>query len=53
MSEHVDPFRPAGTGGRLTWLQAFVGAFVDDECLARVLLARPKGGRQPVSTPDH
>ena len=26
------------------WLQAFVGALVDDECLARVLLAETHGG---------
>ena len=26
------------------WLEAFVGAFVDDECLARVLLAETHGG---------
>jgi AcrR family transcriptional regulator len=45
MSERVDPFRPAGPGGPPhAWLQAFVGALVDDECLARVLLAETHGG---------
>ena len=45
MSERVDPFRPAGPGGPpQAWLQAFVGALVDDECLARVLLAETHGG---------
>ncbi len=41
----VDPFRPAGPGGPpQAWLEAFVGALVDDECLARVLLAETHGG---------
>ncbi len=45
MSERVDPFRPAGPGEPPhAWLQAFVGALVDDECLARVLLAETHGG---------
>ena len=45
MSERVDPFRPAGPGGPpQAWLEAFVGALVDDECLARVLLAETHGG---------
>ena len=51
MLERVDPFRPTGPGGTL-WipcafsvaLEAFVGALVDDECLARVLLAETHGG---------
>ena len=45
MSQRVDPFRPAGPGGPpQPWLEAFVGALVDDECLARVLLAETHGG---------
>ena len=45
MSERVDPFRPAGPGvPPQAWLEAFVGALVDDECLARVLLAETHGG---------
>ena len=45
MSERVDPFRPAGPGGPpQAWLEAFVGALVDDPCLARVLLAETHGG---------
>ena len=45
MSERVDPFRPTGPGGPpQAWLDAFVGALVDDECLARVLLAETHGG---------
>jgi AcrR family transcriptional regulator len=45
MSERVDPFRPAGPGGPpQPWLEAFVAALVDDECLARVLLAETHGG---------
>lgn len=45
MSERVDPFRPTGPGGPPhAWLEAFVGALVDDECLARVLLAETHGG---------
>jgi AcrR family transcriptional regulator len=45
MSERVDPFRPAGPGGPpQAWLEAFVGALVDDESLARVLLAETHGG---------
>jgi AcrR family transcriptional regulator len=45
MSELVDPFRPAVPGGPpRAWLEAFVGALVDDECLARVLLAETHGG---------
>ena len=45
MSERIDPFRPAGPGGPpQAWLEAFVGALVDDECLARVLLAETHGG---------
>jgi AcrR family transcriptional regulator len=45
MSQRVDPFRPAGPGGPpQAWLEAFVGALVDDECLARVLLAETHGG---------
>src|SRR3984885_14087305 len=45
MSERVDPFRPAGPGGPpQAWLEAFVSALVDDESLARVLLAETHGG---------
>ncbi len=45
MSERVDPFRPVGPSGPpQAWLEAFVGALVDDECLARVLLAETHGG---------
>jgi AcrR family transcriptional regulator len=45
MSERVDPFRPAGPGAPpQAWLEPFVGALVDDECLARVLLAETHGG---------
>ena len=45
MSERVDPFRPTRPGGPpQVWLEAFVGALVDDECLARVLLAETHGG---------
>lgn len=45
MSERVDPFRPAGPGGPpQAWLEAFVDALVDDESLARVLLAETHGG---------
>ena len=45
MTARVDPFRPTGIGGSPhAWLQAFVGALVDDQCLARVLLAETHGG---------
>ena len=45
MSERVDPFRPTGPGAPpKAWLDAFVGALVDDERLARVLLAETHGG---------
>jgi AcrR family transcriptional regulator len=45
MSERVDPFRPSGPGGPpQAWIEAFVGALVDDECLARVLLTETHGG---------
>ena len=45
MSKCVDPFRPAVHGGPpQAWLEAFVGALVDDERLARVLLAETHGG---------
>jgi AcrR family transcriptional regulator len=45
MSQRIDPFRPAGPGAPpRAWLEAFVGALVDDECLARVLLAETHGG---------
>jgi AcrR family transcriptional regulator len=45
MSNCVDPFRPTGPGGPpQAWLEAFVGALVDDERLARVLLAETHGG---------
>ncbi len=45
MSARVDPFRPTGPGGPpQKWLEAFVGALVDDERLARVLLTETHGG---------
>lgn len=45
MSECVDPFRPTGPGEPpQAWLEAFVSALVDDECLARVLLTETHGG---------
>jgi AcrR family transcriptional regulator len=45
MAQRVDPFRPTGPGGPpYAWLEAFVSALVDDECLARVLLAETHGG---------
>jgi AcrR family transcriptional regulator len=45
MTERVDPFRPTGPGEPpQRWLAAFVGALVDDRCLARVLLAETHGG---------
>src|SRR5580700_7925130 len=45
MSERVDPFRPTGPSGPpQRWLAAFVGALVDDQRLARVLLAETHGG---------
>ncbi len=45
MSECVDPFRPTGPGEPpQAWLEAFVSTLVDDECLARVLLAETHGG---------
>lgn len=45
MSERVGPFRPAGPGRPpQAWLEAFVSALVDDECLARVLLTETHGG---------
>jgi AcrR family transcriptional regulator len=45
MSERVDPYKPARPGGPPNvWLEAFVGALVDDERLARVLLAETHGG---------
>jgi AcrR family transcriptional regulator len=45
MSERVDPFRPPRPSGPpQRWLAAFVGALVDDQCLARVLLTETRGG---------
>jgi AcrR family transcriptional regulator len=45
MSERVDPFRPTEPSGPpQRWLAAFLGALVDDQCLARVLLAETHGG---------
>jgi AcrR family transcriptional regulator len=46
MTARVDPFRPTADAGDSphAWLQAFVGALVDDQCLARVLLAETHGG---------
>ena len=45
MSERVDPFRPTvPSGPPQKWLAAFVGALVDDHCLARVLLTETHGG---------
>src|SRR5580693_2629417 len=39
MSERVDPFRPNQPGGPpQAWLDAFVGALVDDQRIARILL---------------
>jgi AcrR family transcriptional regulator len=52
MSERVHPFRPAEPGDSPQgWLGAFVGALVDDECLARVLLTETHGG--PLSSFRH
>lgn len=45
MSERVDPFRPREPGGPpQAWLDAFVGALVDDQRLARILLTETHGG---------
>jgi AcrR family transcriptional regulator len=45
MSERVDPYRPTEPGGPpQAWLDAFVGALVDDQRLARVLLTETHGG---------
>jgi len=45
MSQRVDPFRPTEPGAPPeAWLDAFVGALVDDDCLARVLLTETHGG---------
>lgn len=45
MSTRVDPVRPTGPGGSpKEWLEVFVGALVDDERLARVLLTETHGG---------
>jgi AcrR family transcriptional regulator len=45
MTARVHPFRPDAPGAPPhAWLQAFVGALVDDGCLARVLLAETHGG---------
>jgi AcrR family transcriptional regulator len=45
MTDRVDPFRPDSPGGSPhAWLQAFVGALVDEGPLARVLLAETHGG---------
>ncbi len=45
MSTRVDPFRPDPPGGPpQDWLEAFVTALVDDECIARVLLVETHGG---------
>ena len=45
MSQRVDPFAPTQPGGSpQPWLEAFVGALVDDQRLARVLLAETHGG---------
>ena len=45
MAERVDPFRPSGPGEPpQAWLEAFVGALVDDQRLARVLLTETHGG---------
>src|ERR1700722_6740416 len=44
MSERVDPSRTAEPSVQpRSWLGAFVGALVDDECLARVLLTETHG----------
>jgi AcrR family transcriptional regulator len=45
MSERVDPFRTDEPGGPpQAWLDVFVGALVDDQRLARVLLTETHGG---------
>jgi len=45
MTERVDPFRPTDPGASpQAWLDAFVGALVDDQRLARVLLTETHGG---------
>jgi AcrR family transcriptional regulator len=45
MLTRVDPFLPQRVGAPPeAWLGAFVGALVDDQCLARVLLAETHGG---------
>jgi AcrR family transcriptional regulator len=45
MLARVDPFLPTAPGRPPhAWLEAFVGALVDDACLARVLLAETHGG---------
>jgi AcrR family transcriptional regulator len=45
MSQRVDPFRPLSPGAPpQAWLDAFVGALVDDQRLARVLLTETHGG---------
>src|SRR5580692_4686165 len=45
MTERIDPYRPAAPGGPpRDWLEAFLGALVDDQRLARVLLAETHGG---------
>jgi AcrR family transcriptional regulator len=45
MLHRVDPFRPTRPSEPPeAWLEAFVGALVDDECLAQVLLAETHGG---------
>ncbi|HEY1832373.1 MAG TPA: TetR/AcrR family transcriptional regulator [Acidimicrobiales bacterium] len=45
MLERVDPYRAKGQSGPpRVWLDAFVGALVDDHRLARVLLAETHGG---------
>jgi AcrR family transcriptional regulator len=45
MTRCVEPYRPT-TDDRSpqAWLEAFVGALVDDACLARVLLTETHGG---------
>jgi len=45
MTRRVVPYRPtAEDGSPQAWLEAFVGALVDDECLTRVLLTETHGG---------
>jgi AcrR family transcriptional regulator len=45
MTRRVEPYRPtADDRSPQAWLEAFVGALVDDVCLTRVLLTETHGG---------